>query len=592
MKKFILTLATVLVLVCAFAMVISAANFVYVDEATGEELFRCTTSGTTTYPITSYSGKGFARYNADGEALTWYYVSDEVLETGEKQYTVASAKTKTLVVDDGDGILKSSEITKYNHLVSITFDEDCGITEFSKAVFHKTTNSGFFLFAHVPDSVTKLGDSCFRNCYSLIEIEISEKSQLTDMGAASFFGATSLRNIYIPKGVSVLKTEFTSQKYWENGFFRNCQKLENVIFAEDSSLELLEKGTFNYCDSLKTITLPNSVKTIQPRVFAHCPALEYVNFGGGLERIVRIEGDSDEYVSLFQYADNLKTVVLPATFKAENLADNLHTTFAIKGITVYYAGTEAEFIKLQEKFAKATVGSGNKGITQATYNYINPCEAFYKGNHEKTADEDNNCSFICERCNFFLMLENPVHTESLKLMFGTYIDEVEEITETVNYYGNMYVLHVCKYCDAEMGDTENYGSMFENKGMSASLDETVAITFSVYINYKTIAKYEEITEKQIEYGLIVSAAPSNTPITGTVDGKIQMSENSVSLDMTGAGYSKIDVKITNIVRNQELNCAGYVLNGGNITYLNYDSAVDKAEILSYDVILEKTGDEE
>ena len=591
MKKFILTLATVLVLMCAFVMVISATTTICVDEE-NTELFRFETSGSTTYPITSYSGTGFARYDSEGDALTWYWLKTTTLETGEKQYTVASAKTKTLVSDDGDGILKSSEITKFNYLVSITFDEDCGITEFSKGAFHKTSNSVFFLFAHVPDSVTKLGDNCFRNCTSLLEVKISENSKLTEMGSASFFGATSLRSIYIPKGVTALRTESTSDKYWENGFFKNCQKLENVIFAEDSCLELLEKGTFNICNSLQSITLPNSVKTVQPRVFAQCPALEYVNFGAGLERFVRIEGDTDEYSSMFHNSTKLKTVVLPATFKAENLADDLHTAFSITGITIYYAGTEAEFIKLQEKFAKATVGSGNKGITQATYNYINPCEAFYKGNHEKTADEDNNCSFICERCNFFLMLENPVHTESLKLMFGTYVDEVEEIADAVNYYGNMYVLHVCKYCNTEMADTENYGSMFENKGMSASLDETAAITFSVYINYKAIEKYEEIAEKQIEYGLLVSAAPSNNPIKGVNDGEIVIAENTVSLNMTDAGYSKIDVKINNIVRNQELNCAGYVLDSGKITYLNYDSAVDKAEILSYDVILEKTGSEE
>lgn len=592
MKKFILTLATVLVLVCAFVMVISATTTICVDEE-NTELFRFETSGSTTYPITSYSGTGFARYDSEGDALTWYWLETTTLETGEKQYTVASAKTKTLVSDDGDGILKSSEITKFNHLVSITFDEDCGITEFSKGAFHKTSNTVFFLFAHIPDSVTKLGDNCFRNCTSLLEVKISENSKLTEMGSASFFGATSLRSIYIPKGVTALRTESTSDKYWENGLFRNCRKLETITFAEDSCLELIEKCTFNYCESLKSITLPNTVKTIQPRAFAHCPVLEYVNFGAGLERIVRIEGDSDEYVSLFQYTTKLKTVVLPATFKAENLADDLHTTFMIKGITIYYAGSEEEFVKLQDKFAKATLGTDkNKGITEATYNYINPCEAFYNSSHESTPEEGNNCSINCGRCGQFIMLENPVHTESLKLMFGTYVDEVEEIADAVNYYGNMYVLHACKYCNTEMGDTENYGSMFENKGMSASLDETVAITFSVYINYKAIEKYEEITEKQIEYGLIVSAAPSNTPITGTVDGKIQMSANSLSLDMTGAGYSKIDVKITNIVRNQELNCAGYVLDGGNITYLNYDSAVDKAEILSYDVILEKTGDEE
>ena len=100
-KKIILTLATVLVLMCAFVMVISATTTICVDEE-NTELFRFETSGSTTYPITSYSGTGFARYDSEGDALTWYWLKTTTLETGEKQYTGASAKTKTLVSDDGD----------------------------------------------------------------------------------------------------------------------------------------------------------------------------------------------------------------------------------------------------------------------------------------------------------------------------------------------------------------------------------------------------------------------------------------------------------------------------------------------------------
>lgn len=457
-KKIIITVFLVASLVCLFALCASATTRVFVDEASGEEIFRVVIAKGD-YPITEYSGTGFDKYDSDGDALAWYYIKSTEISSGVFQYTVKSEKTKDLLTDDGDGILKSSEIKNYDRLVAITFGEDLEINEFASKLFHKTSGQHYFLFVNVPDSVTKLGDNCFRNCISLLEVEISENSKLTDLGAASFFGCTSLRSIYIPKGVTTLKTEYTNERYWENGLFRNCQKLGSVIFDENSELEVLEKGTFNYCYSLKTITLPNSVKTVHPRVFAQCTELEYVNFGGGLERIVRDYAGGDEYVSLFQYTNKLKTVVLPASFKAENLTDDLHTTFMISGITVYYSGTQEEFIELQKKFAKASVGSGNPGIINATYNYISPCEAFYNGEHNNktvityssydvAGEKFEGC--INEGCRNNTVTVAP----ALITVKGESVPEYEFSGITVGYYVNNEAI---KDYEATMGVDIQYG---------------------------------------------------------------------------------------------------------------------------------------
>lgn len=512
-KKILFTALVIAILVSVFTIVASAKSYICVDEETEEEIFRYEIASGD-YPITSYSGTGFAKYDSDGDALTWYRSATETLDSGEIKYTVTSLKTKDAVKDDGDGVLTASEITNYNNLMSITFDENSGITEFGtnssgSGLFHKTSNQGIFLFANIPDSVTKLSNNCFRNCISLISIGISENSKLTDMGAASFFGATSLRSIYIPKGVTRLKTEFISDKYWENGLFRNCQKLETITFGENSQLEVVEKGAFNYCNSLKTITLPNSVKTIQPRAFAHCPALEYVNFGGGLERIVRIEGDADEYVSLFQYSKKLKTVVLPATFKAENLADDLHTTFLIEGITVYYAGTQEEFIKLQEKFAIATLGSGNKGITNASYNYISPCEAFLNGVHnEKTVIEYTNYSTVGTRfdgcinegCNLYTKTEAPI--------------------------------------------------LFKNLGYSAAEYGDGGMTIGFLVNSEAIAEYEAVTGKTVNYGVFAVTA-NNIGNNDIFDENGEAIKGVIAADITNSDFDIFNLRIVGFTNEQK-----------------------------------------
>ena len=208
-KKILFTALVIAILVSVFTIVASAKSYICVDEETEEIIFRYEIASGD-YPITSYSGTGFAKYDSDGDALTWYRSATETLESGEIKYMVASLKTKDAVKDDGDGVLTASEITNYNNLMSITFDENSGITEFGTnssggGLFHKTYNQGIFLFANIPDSVTKLSNNCFRNCISLISIGISENSKLIDMGSASFFGATSLRSIYISQGSYKIK---------------------------------------------------------------------------------------------------------------------------------------------------------------------------------------------------------------------------------------------------------------------------------------------------------------------------------------------------------------------------------------------------
>jgi hypothetical protein len=203
----------IMLFACLLTVVASAKTLIFVDE-TGNELLTCLTEGSNDYPIESYSGSGFPKYDADGDALTWYRKSSKTIETGVVQYTVTCAKTKDLVTDNGDGILTQSEISQYSNLVSITFDANCGITEFGNnsadgGLFHRTDSARLYLlFVDIPDSVTKLPKHCFRNAVRLLNVGMSENSKITDFGKASFYACLSMKSIYIPKGVTTFKTDY------------------------------------------------------------------------------------------------------------------------------------------------------------------------------------------------------------------------------------------------------------------------------------------------------------------------------------------------------------------------------------------------
>lgn len=177
----------------------------------------------------------------------------------------------------------------------------------------------------IPDSVMEIQDSAFRNCTSLVKVEISDNSQLETIGDNAFQYCPSLESINIPDGVSTISwyafTGCASLKSIdipsgiveiEEHVFHGCSDLVSIIipegvtvikrgaFAECTSLsevslpmtlKTIEDGTysndgaFENCTSLKTIIIPNNVTTIGAQAFLGCSTLENINIPNGVTAI-------------------------------------------------------------------------------------------------------------------------------------------------------------------------------------------------------------------------------------------------------------------------------------------------------------------
>lgn len=544
MKRF-LTMLFIIACACVFTLVASAYTVSFVDED-GNEVYSYVTlnnNDTGNYTVSHTEQNPFLKYDAEGDALT-YYVSAQTTDTtnGTKYiYTVKSDKTKNLItVTDGSVSFNDSKIFK--NIVSVAFDESYEITEFPSEFFKKDNgvqNEAKLLFVHVPDSVVTIGDGAFRNATALLHCYLTENSSLTDFGAGSFWGATSLRSIYIPKEVTALRTTFTSDAYWEEGLFTKCYSLSSITFAQDSKLTVLEKCTFNECNSLVSVTLPNSVRTLQPRVFAKCSNLEYVNYGGGLVEIVRYDANGtklDDYVSMFQNSTKVHTVVIPYTFKAENLTNDLHTAFAYYGTTpytIYYSGTESDFVALQEKFAKATSGSGNKALTKGTYHYINHCDAFFGGNHDT------------------------------------------RVNITYEKYTEAGVRQVCCItCKTELNSSV-VPALITFNGYSKKLDGS-SLCAGFFIDKIAISEYKEASNfsGEFEYGFTIASAtkaPNYMPLQIGQDGKVEaVSPNIIKLSVDQDVLSLADLRIVGDFTNyqtHEFLMAMYIYDGVNLLYV-------------------------
>ncbi|MCM1440967.1 MAG: leucine-rich repeat domain-containing protein [Roseburia sp.] len=143
----------------------------------------------------------------------------------------------------------------------------------------------------LPDSVTSIGDYAFYNCSGLTSITIPDG--VTSIGGSAFYGCKPLTSITIPDSItSIGGSAFSNTAYynnednWKNGVLYIGKHL---IDAKDtlSGDYQIKQGTltiggsaFYGCKSLTSITIPDSITTIDDYAFCNCSELTEIHFNG------------------------------------------------------------------------------------------------------------------------------------------------------------------------------------------------------------------------------------------------------------------------------------------------------------------------
>ena len=91
---------------------------------------------------------------------------------------------------------------------------------------------------------------------------------LVRMGDFAFFDCRSLTTITIPDSVTSI----------ERYAFENCTQLQSVTFEPNSKLESIGGYAFKNCSSLTSITIPSNVTSIGEDAFENCIQLQSVTF--------------------------------------------------------------------------------------------------------------------------------------------------------------------------------------------------------------------------------------------------------------------------------------------------------------------------
>ena len=162
----------------------------------------------------------------------------------------------------------------------------------------------------IPDSVTSIGYYAFRNCTSLTSITIPDS--VTSIGYYAFNGCTALESITIPfVGATKDGTSdthfgyiFGAQDHYDRNddvpaslkeviitggasigdeAFYGCNSLTSVTIPD--SVTSIGDYAFYSCDSLTSVTIPDSVTSIGYYAFSGCTALTSVTIGNSVTSI-------------------------------------------------------------------------------------------------------------------------------------------------------------------------------------------------------------------------------------------------------------------------------------------------------------------
>ena len=282
------------------------------------------TSITIQDSVTSIGDKAF-RYCF---SLTSVTIPDSVTSIGEEAFIYcssltafygkfASADNRCLIID---GVLISSAHK--------------GLTEYT--IPDSVTEIGQYAFSHcssltsvtIPDSVTSIGEYAFYDCSSLKEVYCYATIP-PSLGGSAFNYNASGRRIYVyEECVELYKSAWSSYKdsIYSNG--KNCPDTITIEYTTNdgniitsSELPIISNsyengvGTlvigriaeipsyvFEYCSSLTSITIPDSVTSIGDHAFYYCSSLTSVTIGNSVTSIGS---------SAFYYCSSLTSITIP-----------------------------------------------------------------------------------------------------------------------------------------------------------------------------------------------------------------------------------------------------------------------------------------
>ena len=128
----------------------------------------------------------------------------------------------------------------------------------------------------IPDSVRSIGRGAFRGCKGLTAVTIT--GSVTSIGDEAFDGCSNLDSLYITDLAAYLNISYgddstSNPMYYAKKLYINNNLEVNVVIPD--GVKLIPAYAFS-CDSIKSVTIPDSVTSIGSYAFKNCSGLTAV----------------------------------------------------------------------------------------------------------------------------------------------------------------------------------------------------------------------------------------------------------------------------------------------------------------------------
>ena len=363
--------------------------------------------------------------------------SEGVISFTDKSLFLNSTPRKSVIVVNlrdnvkvsGTNINWDGQIKHFDDTKGTATDTNIASTGFQ---FGTYSDSGFTIqYFYFPTTTESIVKRMFQGAPIKVA-DFEPGTNLKKMGLLAFYGAKNLTEIYIPNDLAVLPGADGQ------GIFQGCTSLSKVTFEENSTLWNAGQNTFYGCSSLKELYLPNSVITIGSE-FARSSGIEIFSFGASFEYFSRRDPNKDpdsSHMWVF-WGASLKKVYMPASFailndeykfddytSADERLDTFDRIFNSAGsFTLFFTGTKEEIEALKTRMSytqenqslmsslnniysyEEYIAAGSPQGLCAVYGY-SQCNAFYNGVHENETvveyeafDKEGVKIVGCTKCN-------------------------------------------------------------------------------------------------------------------------------------------------------------------------------------------------
>ncbi len=409
---------------------------------------------------------------------------------------------------------------------------------------------GALKYVKMSSATTNIPAWGFYKCVELRIVDIPRDSRLEKIGAQAFINCSKLTALYLPDSIKSI------------GYLSDGESTDSTQTEGD------QKSTFYNCKALFFVNNPED--TVKPTVYYMPRSLEKITGGlfkefNNLSDVV-VFGENFTYLNNgFTFAKiNKGTFVFEGDFTAEN--SKFEYSCQMTNVSIYFTHPnvrDGSFIRYATSWNGATPSK--------CYAYI--CSTGLKAELTKQTYPTANALYYAvldfKQDGFAHLIENEA--------VGVHYD---------NYFENGYSVNAC-FCGAHLVEAEaTLEPVFKSRGYSVPEDSSRGyfVTQGIMVNRDMLALLGE----DVDFGIVVDV---------NVDGVLYdpLADGATSLSLIDSEYNCFDIKVSGIPEEHTETAivfCGYVRVGETVSYLDGGATYNKVVGISYQAIAVNTSDKE